>query len=582
MGDVIETEVDQPKRKSWWRETWVRAVAAGTLVCVLALGILAEYVARHAEPVLRDSVVLTLEQRFHSPVELDQLHISAAEGLEVRGDGLRILYLTGPTQPENPQGPGGQPPVQPTVNPMLSIKQFRFHTSLRGLLHLRTRIETVYVEGMELHIPPHSISTTAKPEASAAAKPEASKQPTIAMVVNKIVCKDAQLVIETTKPGKLPLRFDIRNLVLRDVGASQPLVYAADLIIPKPIGRVRADGHFGPWQGDDPRATPIDGDYTFDHADLGSIHGLRGTLSSTGHYAGELGYLTVDGTTETPDFALDLSGHALPLHTSFHAYVDGTTGDTTLAPVQARLRNSTFTATGAVVRVRDPANGKMGHDIALDVTMPQGRIEDLLELGMKTQPPVMRGNVAMRTKVHVPPGPQRVAEKLQLAGTLSIQGIEFSNAKWQDRVDDLSLRAQGKPQEVKVAGSDGRPEVASRMSVNFVLANSMVKLSSLVYQVPGAQALLNGVYSMDGNIFEFEGHVRTDAKASQMVTGWKSALLKPFDKFLEKNGAGVQLPVAIHGVKSDVSFGLALHGADETPDQIAADLRARKAAAARK
>jgi len=33
------------------------------------------------------------------------------------------------------------------------------------------------------------------------------------------------------------------------------------------------------------------------------------------------------------------------------------------------------------------------------------------------------------------------------------------------------------------------------------------------------------------------------------------------------------LPVSIGGVKNDVHFGLAMHGADETPQQIANDLR---------
>jgi len=60
---------------------------------------------------------------------------------------------------------------------------------------------------------------------------------------------------------------------------------------------------------------------------------------------------------------------------------------------------------------------------------------------------------------------------------------------------------------------------------------------------------------------------------SQMVTGWKSALLTPFDPIFRKHGKGLVLPVSIGGVKNDVHFGLAMHGADETPQQIANDLR---------
>ena len=215
----------------------------------------------------------------------------------------------------------------------------------------------------------------------------------------------------------------MRDLTLTDVGAGKPMRYVAEVINPKPVGNIHAVGHFGPWQGAEPRTTPLDGDYSFDHADLNTIHGIGGTLSSTGHFYGELGNITIDGTTQTPDFSLDVSDHPVPLETRFHAIVDGTSGDTTLAPVHATLLHSEFTAAGTVVNIPG-----QGHDIALDINMPDGRIEDLLQLGMKTEPPVMRGAVTMRAKLHLPPGKERVAQKLGLAGSLTIQNVEFNNA----------------------------------------------------------------------------------------------------------------------------------------------------------
>ncbi len=61
--------------------------------------------------------------------------------------------------------------------------------------------------------------------------------------------------------------------------------------------------------------------------------------------------------------------------------------------------------------------------------------------------------------------------------------------------------------------------------------------------------------------------------ASQMVTGWKSVLLTPFDPLFKKNGAGLELPISIGGAGSDVHFGLAMHNADEPLHDIEADLR---------
>jgi hypothetical protein len=105
----------------------------------------------------------------------------------------------------------------------------------------------------------------------------------------------------------------------------------------------------------------------------------------------------------------------------------------------------------------------------------------------------------------------------------------------------------------------------------------VLTVNDLHYQIPGALVLLNGVYSTFGNQYEFKGHVRTQAMASQMVTGWKSWLLKGVDPFLQKNGAGLELPISISGAKGDVDFRLALHGtADETPQEMKKDLKAKR------
>ena len=548
-NDAAESD-HRPRRT---RNRWLIGLAAVVGVLLVALAITAEYVARHVGPILRSSVVATLSARFHSPVQLDSLDVSVAKGLEVQGRGLRIFYLAGPTQPDLQQKQGMAAP------PMLSVNSFSFRTSFRELLHLRANIARVDVDGMDLHIPPHSGAHT--PHITA---PTSRIQITVA----KIFCKNVNLVIETSKPDKAPLVFQIQDLKLTDVGSDQPMLYDAYVVNPKPVGNVHATGHFGPWHSDDPRSTSVDGNYTFTDADLGTIKGIGGTLSSTGQFTGRLDHITIDGTTNTPNFSLDISNRPVPLETTFHAYVDATNGDTTLAPVEATLLRSHFTAQGTIVSI----HGK-GHDIDLTVNMPNGRIEDLLELGMKSPTPIMRGAVMLNAKLHIPPGDVRVAQKLQLAGTVHIQAVEFTNAKLQDRIDSLSMRAQGKPGDSKTAGNDRKPEVASQMAVTFSLGNAMLLVPSLHYEVPGGAAQLVGAYSLNAGAFEFLGHIRTDAEASQMVTGWKSALLKPFDSIFKKNGAGLQLPISISGANNNVHFGLAMHGVDESPQQIEADIR---------
>jgi hypothetical protein len=553
VNDIKDNEPKAPHSRRWWQKRWLQWIAGIAVVCALGAYITLQYVAHHAGPILRKRIIESLSKRFNSPVELDRVTISAVKGLEVTGEGLRVQFVAGPTQPGAPGD----------TKPMLSVRRFQFRTDVRSLFHSTSSIGIVYVQGLELHIPPAEQRGPLLPKSTQPAKPS-----NVSLLVSHVACDDARLFIETLKPGKEPLEFEIQHLDLTNIEADKPFHYDAILTNPKPVGLIHAVGSFGPWAGAAPRESPIDGDYSFSHADLNSIKGIGGMLSSTGHFVGQLSSISVDGETDTPNFSLDTSNHPVPLHTQFHAIVDGTTGDTTLDPVQAHMLNSNFTARGAVIRVPH-----VGHDIALDVDMTNARIEDMLQLAVKTEPPLMRGALTMHTKLHIPPGPIRVAQKLQLAGRFNIRSVSFSNPKVQDKVDGMSMRAQGKPKEAHNAGSNHIAEVQSDMKADFTLGNAMTTVHNLNYQIPGALVIMNGVYSLNGEVFEFKGHVRTDATVSQMTIGWKSWLLKPVDPFLKKNGAGMEIPIQISGTKGDLHFGLAMHGSNESTDEMKQDLK---------
>jgi hypothetical protein len=309
-------------------------------------------------------------------------------------------------------------------------------------------------------------------------------------------------------------------------------------------------GTFGPWNNESPGDSTVTGHYTFDHVDMNTIKGIGGTLSSVGDFKGLLNRIEVEGVTETPNFSLDTANHPVLLHTKFNAIVDGTSGDTYLQPVEARLGTSDFTCSGAVVNVK----GK-GHIIDLDVNVPNGKIQDFLRLAVKTEPVVMTGLLQMRTKLHIRPGKESVTQKIGLKGGFTLRQIHFTNPEVEDKVDMLSLRAQGDPKAAKAGAAD----VYSKMVGQFVMGNGKLNFSKLDYTLPGASVALSGIYSLNGEQFEFTGKVRTDARLSQMVASrWKSWLLKPVDPFFKKNGSGAEIPVKISGTKSAPKFGLDL------------------------
>ena len=520
------SENKPPQRNGQRRpRRWILVLILAALVVI---AVVAGVVIDHAEPILRARVIETLSMRFKSKVELDTFRVSVFPALQVSGGGLRIF------------GEGQQWAIQP----LIQVAEFRFQAGIRDLFRSPAQVNTVYVKGLELSLPPKQERAQMKNVA-----PQGGK---IGIIVDHLVSDTAQLVINTDKPGKLPLVFSIERLTMTRVGPNEPMHFEADLVNPKPVGNIHSSGSFGPWQADSPRDSPIQGTYSFSHADLSTIKGIGGILSSTGKYDGTLVHILVDGATDTPDFNIAICGRPVPLHTDFHAVVDGTSGDTYLQPLHAKLLDSWVEATGSVVRTKDP----QGHRVELDVKIEQGKIEDLLKLAVKRDPPFMRGAVQLKTKFELPPGEPDMADRLQLAGSFQMAKTSFTNPEVQDKVDAISMRSQGKP---KLAEDNIPDNVKSELSGTFRLLEGLLSFSQLQFQVPGTELNLSGNYNLDGNQFDFRGKVRMDAKVSQMVSGWKSILLKPVDPFFHKNGAGTEVPVKITGTKSELHFGTDFH-----------------------
>ena len=513
-------------RSRWW---WTGSVLLFIAIVVVASIILA---VRHAEPILRTRIVETLSARFHARVELAALHVSIWPGLQVSGEGLKIFGAHNP----NPHEPG--------VQPLISTAEFRFTSDILGLFRSPMKINRVYLRGLELNIPPKSQHQQADGWKD-------WRKNRIDIFVNEFACDQAKLIINTARPDKPPLEFAITNLEMHDIGPGQPLRFTANLINPKPVGKIQSAGLFGPWQPDDIRTTPVQGDYTFSNADLSTIKGLGGILASNGSYHGSLDNILVDGTTGTPDFHLTISNHPVSLRTRFHAVVDGTSGDTYLQPVDARLQNSSLITNGSIVRMKDPK----GHRILLDVLSNDSRIEDLLRVAIRADP-AMIGKAHFHAKLEVEPGSADISDRLRLAGDIHISDARFTNDKIQSRLDDWSERTRGKPELVKAGTQE---EVRPDMDATFLLNGGLLSVSQLHFHMPGTNVSMTGTYKVDGSECDFHGKADLDAKISQMVTGWKSLLLKPIDPFFSKNGAGTEVPVSITGTKSDLHFGLDMH-----------------------
>lgn len=526
MPEPSRATAGQERHQSriWW-------VVAAVSVFAIIFGIAIRLILSRAEPILRQRVIETLSVRFKSKVELSELHVWIADGIHAEGKGLKIYGANDPNHWE------------PGIQPLIAIREFHFRTGLRNLFLQPMRVDTVFVQGFTMNIPPKNDR-----------KQMANFRPRgkIRIGVDNFIFADAQIVINTENPNKPPLEFDISDLRLTSTGQGRPLRFDAKLINPRPVGSIHSTGFFGPLNEESPRESAVAGDYSFTDADLGTIKGLAGVLSSKGHYSGKLSRIEVEGETDTPDFRLVVSGHPLPLHTEFQAMVDGTDGDTYLESVRAKLRQSLIVAKGKIIRTRD----SHGRDIELNVVLNQARIEDLLRVSVRTQPPVMSGPIDMNCQLSLLPGEADLVDRLHLLGKFHIPSGSFDNAKVQQQINDLSFRSQGEP---KLVGTTPDDPVTSDLRGSFSLSNGALSFSSLRFQIPGTNADMTGQYSLDGKVFDFHGTLRMQAKLSQMTKGWKSILLKPIDPFFHKEGAGTQVPFKITGTRSEPHFGLDFH-----------------------
>jgi len=473
-----------------------------------------------ANPILKGRVVETLRARFGSDVQLDSLQVSITHGVEVSGSGLRIY------PPDELRAAGDNDPV-------IAVRYFDFRASIAGLIFKPTHVSQVNVRGLVIRVPPAKLRRKDLREKRRIGK--------VKIRVDKFICDDSQLVIGTDKPDKDPHVFLLKHVVLKDLGPGTGWPFDAVLTNPIPRGEIHATGTFGPWDTDDPGDSKVEGRYTFEHADLNTIKGLGGILRSTGNFAGQLDRIAINGNTEVPDFSLDTANHPLPLSTTFQATVDGTSGDTYLESIQAKLGSSAFSCQGAVVDIKGE-----GHIIQLSTLVPNGQIADFLGLAVKARPAPMTGLLALRAELRIAPGGGSVSQKLKMNGSFTLRQIHFTNPAIEDKVDLLSLRAQGETDDL----NPGAPDVTSKMSGQFVMENGKLAFSQLDYALPGGDVHLTGSYTLDGRQYDFVGKVQTQAAVSKMVASkWKRVLLKPIDPFFSKNGWGAEIPMKVSSDK---------------------------------
>jgi hypothetical protein len=472
-----------------------------------------------------------LSKRFESSVEIADFHIQLRPTIRVEVDGILLRHHG-----------------RRDVPPLIEIQRALFDANLAGLLGRKADVQLVRLEGLQVHVPPREPGSP--PMLRGTDENLASKYP---IVIHQIQADSATLVIlpRIEDSDKPPNQFEIHQLKLENFAFDRPASFQALLTNPKPRGLINCEGQFGPWLADEPAATPVAGAYTFQHADMSTLKGLKGMMDSTGQFRGPLDYLSVDGQTDIPDFALRTSARPIALHTDYSAIVDGTNGNTILRSVTARFLQTTLSVQGEVVDLNKTVKGRT---IELHTTSSSARIEDLLTLAVDRLPPALSGPAKLEARIDIPEQEDTdLIDRMKLTGRFGVGKMEFSDGDTQSKVDSLSRRGRGQPKDTSVT------DQPSSLTARFTMDHSTISMSNLMFSVEGANISLDGTYAMDTGALDFKGHLKLDAKLSEATTGAKSFFLKAVDPFFTKNGAGTDLPIKITGTKDHPSFGLDLH-----------------------
>jgi hypothetical protein len=501
-------------------------------------------VAQRSEPYIREQTIQYLEKRFDSDVELATLrvHLPKMSVLEMIANKAR-----GAMARVEAEGISMRHRSNPDLPPMFRMKKFSFEVDLGTLFDTQKTVRSVTVDGMEITIPPKGRRPKFDSGGSADEKRESTSSET-GVIIEEVLVSDSSLTILPRDAKKIPLHFDLHRVRLESAGKDVAMTYDATLTNAKPPGEIQSKGTFGPWVAGEPGDTPLEGEYIFQNANLGVFSGISGTLNSTGRFKGTLSSIDVEGEASVPNFALKRSGSPVPLTTRFHVLVDGTNGDTILKPVHGTLGKTSFTTSGAVIKREADTHRSIG----LDVVMPNGNLNDLLRLAVKGTP-FMEGRINLKARIDIPPLSGKVREKLQLDGQFELSDARFLRSKIQSKIDELSRRGQGKPNEEEI------DQVVSGMAGSFKLVNEVITFRSLSFSVPGAGVDLAGSYDLDKDEIDFHGALKLEAKVSQTQSGWKRWVLKPVDPFFSKNGAGTFLRIQVDGTSKQPHFGRERH-----------------------
>jgi hypothetical protein len=360
-------------------------------------------------------------------------------------------------------------------------------------------IQRLVMTGLVLRIPTTPVRATA------------TSKPAFALTIDDVTAEHAQLEILPSAGQQAPLHFELANLRVKNISRTSPADFAVWVVSSKPQVQIDTSGRVGPWNASDPGATPLQGAFKMSIADLATLPGLRGALVSEGRFKGVVKQIAISGDAVASEFGLSVTECPEPLHAGFQALLDASDGSVSIQRMSGSLRNSSFAAHGVV---RDIPDDRL-RDIVLNISVNDGRLEDVLPLAVKSRNPPISGALRLRAKLEIRPGEQEMVDRLRLDGDFGASNAQFSSLNLRDRRRKVSNNV-------------------SKMRGHVRLNNGTAEFSSLVIDRQGSSARLNGSYELASERLDVHGQLFRQARLSQATRVPRAYFLKAADHHVRR------------------------------------------------
>ena len=458
-----------------------------------------------------------LEDVFGSQIAIANYHRTYFPNPGFIATGLTLRRKSAPDQP-----------------PIGTVQTFFVQGRWIDLFLLRRRIELVEITGFHLVLPPPGSKAAREDFPSGSTSDFTGPDTPIARL------EVHESILDVLRDNGKRFTFPIHHLHIENMEKGRAMKYVVAMENAIPHGHIQASGSFGPLNAKEAGTTLVSGQFVFDQINLHDVgEKVRGTMRSSGKFAGRLDAISATADTDTPDFRVD-DGKPTPISGPIDCTVNGLNGDVVYHSMEARTGSTTLHASGRT-------EGGGGKTTDLDLQITKGRAEDVLRPFLRKAVPIA-GPVALHAHAHLMPSKgEGFLERLQVDGAFEVPRETVTESKTEKSLSAFSERAQGKKAPDPEKNAAEIPDAISSIAGPAKIRNAVVNTHGLVFKVPGAQATLEGTFNLHTSAVHLTGNVATKADIAKDATGFKSVLLKPLAPFFRKKPAGAVIPIAVTG-----------------------------------